>query len=50
MEKKGQMHEERQHLPFKLVFLLLRVNDRLSGCEGQQPPSLHPQYGLGVFL
>ena len=34
------------HLLFKLLFLLLRVNDRLEVGGGQRPP----WYGLGVFL
>ena len=41
----GQMWEQR-HLSFKLVFLLLRANDRLGVWEGKAPP----WYDLGVFL
>ena len=41
----GQMLEQR-HLSFKLVFLLLRANDRLGVWGGKAPP----WYDLGVFL
>ena len=38
MEKNGQMSKwsgvERQHLSFKLVFLLLKANDKFRGCSG----------------
>ena len=41
MEKNGQIlkwrEAERQYLSFKLIFLLLRVNDRLRGFEGTPP-------------
>ena len=42
MEKKWQISEwseaERWHLSFKLVFWLLRVNDKLGGGKGGQHP------------
>ena len=37
---------ERQHLSFKFVFLLLRVNEKLGGVRGQHLL----WYGLGVFF
>ena len=38
------------HLLFKLLFLLLRVNDKLGGSTGGGGVQRPPRYGLGVFL